>query len=157
MNIVFEENLCLEKEYIDKMIEAATAALELEGLMHENAELSLSLVNMGDIRVLNKEYRGIDAATDVLSFPQYNVDEIIYYSENPDEIPDELILGDIVICVEKAEEQAEEFGHGFERELIYLFTHSVLHLLGYDHIEENEKRLMREREEKILSEIGISR
>ncbi len=156
MRIIFEDEAKLEKKYIERMTEAGNAALKFERLS-ESAEVSLTLVDKDEIRRLNKEYRGIDEPTDVLSFPQYEEEEIAYYSENPDEAPEELIIGDVVICVEKAEEQAAEYGHGFERELIYLFTHSVLHLLGYDHIDEDGKKAMREREEKILSEIGISR
>lgn len=157
MKIMFEDDEILEKKYIDEMVCAAEAALEAEGLNHETAEISLSLADMESIRELNREYRGIDRPTDVLSFPQFEAEELMYYSENPDEAPDELMLGDVVICIEKAEEQAAEFGHGFERELLYLFTHSVLHLLGYDHIEEDDKTVMREREEEILGKIGINR
>lgn len=157
MKIIFEEDANFEKKYAEIMSDVAVRALELEELNHETAEVSLSLVSLDEIHQLNKGYRSVDSPTDVLSFPQYDVEELLYYSENPDEAPEELILGDVVICIEKAKAQAEEFGHSVERELIYLFTHSVLHLLGYDHMEEDEKKAMRKREEEILSEIGITR
>ena len=87
----------------------------------------------------------------MLSFPQFD--------DLEEEIPEvcEICLGDVVICEQKAREQAEEFGHSFERELVYLFTHSVLHLLGYDHMEDDEKKAMREREEEIMKQIGLMR
>ena len=84
-------------------------------------------------------------------------DELEEYISCPDDVPDELMLGDVVISKDKAMEQAEEYGHSFERELIYLFTHSVLHLLGYDHEEPEDKAVMRKREEEIMDWLGIPR
>ena len=103
-----------------------------------------------EIRNLNREYRDTDKVTDVLSFPQF---------DDLNEIPEfgEICLGDVVICKDRALEQAEEFGHSFEREIIYLFTHSILHLLGYDHMEEDEKKEMRQREEEVMAHLGILR
>ena len=108
-------------------------------------------VGPDEIQALNSEYRGIDRVTDVLSFPQF--------AALADEVPEvgEICLGDVVICKDKAEAQAEEFGHSFERELVYLFVHSVLHLLGYDHEEENDKKIMRQREEEIMAYMEIPR
>ncbi len=114
-----------------------------------DAEISLSFVSAEEIRELNRDYRGMDSVTDVLSFPMYD-DNDIFEEE-------ELILGDVVICMERVREQAAEFGHSEEREVAYLFTHSVLHLLGYDHINEEDKREMRQREEEIMAELGIGR
>ena len=95
----------------------------------ENAEVSLSIVDMEIIHRLNKEYRDVDRPTDVLSFP---MDEEGYDMEgNPI-----FLLGDIVICLDVAETQAKDFGHSLEREMMYLICHSTLHLLGYDHIED---------------------
>ena len=98
----------------------------------------------------NRDYRDTDKVTDVLSFPQF---------DDLNDLPEvgEICLGDVVICKEKAMQQAEEFGHTFEREIIYLFTHSVLHLLGYDHMEEADKKEMRGREEQVMSYLGIGR
>lgn len=139
---------------MEKMTEAAEYAVESENLLNldkQRCELSVTFVGLDEIHELNREYRGVDRPTDVLSFPQFE--------DLEEEIPEvgEICLGDVVICREKAEEQAEEFGHSFERELIYLFTHSVLHLLGYDHMEEDEKKVMRQREEEIMEQIGLMR
>ena len=114
-------------------------------------EVDVYVTGDAGIQELNREMRQVDRPTDVLSFPQFE--------DLEEEIPEvgEICLGDVVICREKAEEQAEEFGHSFERELVYLFTHSVLHLLGYDHMEEDEKKVMRQREEEIMEQIGLMR
>ena len=123
------------------------------------AEAGVTVTDGEEIRELNRDYRGIDRVTDVLSFPQF---------DDPDELAGELadaleddqvtvLLGDVVLCYDRACEQAEEYGTGTTRELVYLFTHSILHLLGYDHMEEDERREMRSREEEILNRIGVSR
>ena len=98
----------------------------------------------------NKLFRNIDHVTDVLSFPQYN---------NMEELPEEgiLCLGDVVICSEQALIQADELGHSPEREILYLFVHSMFHLLGYDHMDDEEKTDMREKEEAIMSKLGAER
>lgn len=157
MNIIFEEEEVVSKEILDTMIKSCEKAIELEKLPTEKCEVSVSFVDLDEIHRLNKEFRDVDRPTDVLSFPQYEVEELIFYGENPDEIPDVLELGDVVICKEKAEQQAKEYGHSFEREIIYLFTHSILHLLGYDHMEDDEKACMRKREEEIMEYLGIER
>ena len=92
----------------------------------------------------------MDKVTDVLSFPMY---------EDPEDIDDAApyLLGDVVICMDKVESQAQEFGHSRERETVYLFTHSMLHLLGYDHIEDEDRRVMRSAEEKVMEEMEIRR
>ena len=121
------------------------------GIDSENTSISVSFVDMDEIHVLNREYRGVDRATDVLSFPMFEPGEIELLEDGETE------LGDVVICREKAREQAEEFGHSYERELIYLFTHSIFHLLGYDHETEEEKAEMRAKEEKIMTKLHILR
>ena len=151
MNIIYEEGHVVTQAILDKMTEAAVYAVELEELESERCEISVTFVDMDEIHQLNREYREVDRPTDVLSFPQfYDLEE---------EIPEvgEICLGDVVICKEKAEDQAAEFGHSFEREIIYLFVHSVLHLLGYDHMEEDEKACMRAREEQIMEHLGVFR
>ena len=151
MNIIYEEGHVVTQEILDKMTQAAVYAVELEELESERCEISVTFVDMEEIHELNKEYRDVDRPTDVLSFPQfYDLEE---------EIPEvgEICLGDVVICRDKAAEQAEEFGHSFEREIIYLFVHSVLHLLGYDHMEDDEKACMRAREEQIMEHLGVLR
>jgi len=154
MNIYFEEGHVVSEALLEKMTEAAEYAVESENLLNldkQRCELSVTFVGPDEIHELNREYRGVDRPTDVLSFPQFE--------DLEEETPEvgEICLGDVVICREKAEEQAEEFGHSFERELVYLFTHSVLHLLGYDHMEEDEKKVMRQREEEIMEHIGLMR
>ena len=112
-----------------------------------------------DIRAVNAEYRGIDRSTDVLSFPMFD----LVPGEHPDEMDADpatnlVPLGDMCISVERARAQAEEYGHSFEREICYLCVHSVLHLLGYDHLDEGEmKRQMRGREEVIMSQLKLER
>ena len=107
-------------------------------------------VDNEQIREMNSAYRDKDSATDVLSFPMYEADEAI-------EDEEEILLGDIVISLERAAEQAEEYGHSLEREVMYLIVHGLLHLAGYDHMEDDEKKEMRRREEELLTVIGASR
>lgn len=130
----------------EKLIhEAISACYELEGISFDY-EVSLSFVLNNEIQALNKQYRGKDRATDVLSFPM----------EGPPDAPEKL-LGDIVISVEKMAEQAADYGHSLQREMIYLIVHSTLHLMGYDHMTEDDKQRMREQEEIIMQRLSLSR
>ncbi|MDE7083282.1 MAG: rRNA maturation RNase YbeY [Clostridia bacterium] len=119
------------------------------------------LVDEEEIRRLNRETREVDAVTDVLSFPALDgiKGKKLQKRAFPADIDEEgnLFLGSIAICVKRAKEQAEEYGHGFERELNYLLTHGLFHLLGYDHMTDEEKAEMREREERVMSKLGLSR
>ncbi len=126
--------------------------------MPYNCELSVVLVNNSSIKKLNSQHRGKNTPTDVLSFPMYDRKTLgkIIKSENYEE-KFEILLGDIVISLEKAYEQAEEYGHTFEREIGFLAVHGILHLLGYDHIKEKERLEMRAKEEEILKIIGLTR
>ncbi|MBQ7720033.1 MAG: rRNA maturation RNase YbeY [Clostridia bacterium] len=128
---------------------AAAAALKSEGYDHP-AEISVTIVDNERIHELNLEYRGVDSATDVLSFPLNERDDILSGSADKE-------LGDIVISIEKALSQAQEYGHSTDRELAFLTVHSVLHLLGYDHMTESEEADMFSRQEKILADIGLTR
>ena len=150
MEIYFENEQVISEELLALMEESARLCLTKEGIPEENCEFSVSFVDREEIKELNSTYRGVDKITDVLSFPQF---------EDFSELPEDQIicLGDIVICEDRAKEQAEEFGHSYEREIIYLFTHSVLHLLGYDHMDEDEKAEMREREEEVMMELKLKR
>ena len=150
MNIIVDGENLPKQAMMNKIEEAAKVCLELEKVDSNLAEISLTFVDMEDIQQLNREYRDTDSVTDVLSFPQF---------ESKDEFPEtgEIIMGDVVICTEKAMLQAEEFGHSPEREIIYLFTHSLLHLMGYDHMEEDEKRIMRQKEEAVMNRIDLGR
>lgn len=128
-------------------------------------EISLLFVDNDEIREINNETRNIDKETDVLSFPMldYPKDRFfkdVYKNYEFDETymdGEELVLGDIVLSLEKALEQSNEYNHSFKREASYLVVHSVLHLLGYDHMEEDEKKVMRKREEDILGQLDIKR
>lgn len=111
--------------------------------------LSLLLTDNNTIQTVNRDYRSKDKPTDVISFAYLEVEEVL-------DAPFET-LGDIVISLEKVEEQAKEFGHSFQRELFYVLTHGILHLLGYDHIEVEDKKLMRAKEEEILAKHGYTR
>jgi probable rRNA maturation factor len=115
-------------------------------------EVSVVLADDEYIHQLNRQYRGKDCPTDVLSFA-------LNEGEEPEVIdgPKEVLLGDIIISLETATRQAEEYGHSLERELSYLTVHGILHLLGYDHMTEDEKKEMRQEEEHILSFLGITR
>jgi len=125
------------------------AVLELESF-ESPAEISVTFTDNEGIRELNKQYRDIDAPTDVLSFPMGENGE---YDTNLE--TGAKILGDVVISVEKAVEQADAFGHSLQREIGYLTAHSVLHLLGYDHIENMDKVRMREKEELVMEQLGL--
>jgi len=150
MEIYFEEGQEVSPEILETMKKSAARCLELEGVDESRTEISVSFVEAEEIKRLNAEYRQVDSVTDVLSFPQF--DDM---SDIPEE--GEICLGDAVICRQRAEEQAEEFGHSFEREIIYLFTHSILHLLGYDHMTDEDKSEMRAREEEVMEYLGIGR
>ncbi|MDU1022908.1 MAG: rRNA maturation RNase YbeY [Peptoniphilus harei] len=133
-------------EEIKNLIEKSIAAvLKVENL-DENVEVSVSFVGDDEIRDLNRDYRGVDKSTDVLSFPMD--DEFIIESR---------ILGDVIINTRRVMEQAEELGHSNDRELSYLTVHSILHLLGYDHMEDEDKKEMREREKLAMKELSIYR
>ncbi len=127
-----------------------------ENLLNTNMYISITLTNPENIRNINKEYRNIDKETDVLSFPMFEKDELqAIIKDNEYEVND--VLGDIVISLDKVKEQAIEYGHSFERELAYMLVHGFYHLMGYDHIEEKDKVLMRPKEEKILQNLNITR
>ncbi|MBQ9826372.1 MAG: rRNA maturation RNase YbeY [Firmicutes bacterium] len=155
MTIYFDEDVRPDDATASEMEAAAVAALEGEGIDPQTASISVSFVDKAEIKKLNKEYRGVDKVTDVLSFPLYESGCI----PEPDELEEgeELALGDVVICEEVCEAQAKEYGHSIEREIIYLFTHSVFHLLGYDHETEEDKADMRAREEEVMSLLGLER
>ncbi len=142
----------------------------LEGALFEAVEadaplvLELLFVSEADIRALNREKRGVDAVTDVLSFPAaaLKAGEPVRAAEHPDCVElgkrtRRMYLGSVVICKKRAKEQAEEYGHSFEREVCYLAVHGFLHCLGYDHETEEERRVMRAREEEIMQKIGLGR
>jgi probable rRNA maturation factor len=154
MNIYLGEDQNLEAPLMEKLKEAAEYLLTKEGVENQDIEISLTMVTPEEIKELNRAYRGVDKVTDVLSFPQFEEDEEI---PSADFSFGEISLGDVVICVEKAQEQADEYGHSFEREFVYLFVHSLLHLLGYDHMEDDEKVIMRLKEEDVMEHLHLRR
>ncbi len=144
----------MENESLSPLIcRAVESALQYEGF-DRDAEVEVLFASPEGIHAINLEQRGVDRPTDVLSFPM---------EENPKEaLPDPstgaVFLGSIVLCLEKAKMQAEEYGHSFERELAFLTVHSVLHLLGYDHERnEAEEKEMFQKQDEILNEMGITR
>ena len=120
----------------------------------EDCEISLSFVTNEEIHQINRQFRNVDAPTDVLSFPQLTFEEGEEADVNEN---GEIVLGDIIISVERAKEQAEEYGHGLKREIAFLTVHSMLHLLGYDHMEKDEEEDMFRRQNEILEIAGIPR
>lgn len=161
----FDDKKSLNEELVN-LIKKAASAVILQELEDETAEghmeISLNMVSREEIRRINSEYRGIDKETDVLSFPQYNdaeeiAEEILGIKDKSNLENQILLLGDVVICYEVAVSQSQEYGNSIEREIIYLFVHSMLHLFGYDHMEEDEKREMRIREESVMEKLGLER
>lgn len=133
------------------------ACLKMDSIQADMFEVYIKFTTNDEIQKINKEHRDIDKATDVLSFPMYEkvdlLKEIANNNLNSADIP--ITLGDIVISVEKIKEQAKEYRHSFKRELIYLTTHSMFHLLGYDHINDKDKKIMREMEDRVMAKLEI--
>ena len=134
-----------------------TAGLNVVAGMHglsEQTEVDITIVDDEEIHMLNRDYRNVDRPTDVLSFA---LDE--ESAEEPELLggPEEHLLGDIIISAETAFRQAEEFGHGLEREIVYLAVHGLLHLLGYDHMVPEEAVIMEQKQEAALEKLGITR
>ena len=133
-------------------------ALEEKNIKEQNVSIAISAVGKDEIHQINKEYRNVDRPTDVLSFPIFSREEINEFSSLEDSKKvKELELGDIIMCIDVLQEHAEEYGTGILREMLYMITHGVCHLLGYDHMIEEEKTEMRALEEKILEKIGVGR
>lgn len=143
---IFNETNYDLKEETDKLYELLAFALKREKL--DNVEFNVIFVDSGTIHDINKTYRNVDRVTDVISFA---------LEDNKTIELDHRLLGDIYICVERAEEQAKEYGHSFLRELAFLTIHGLLHLLGYDHMEKEEEKIMFQKQEDILNEFGIRR
>ena len=141
-----------------RLIQRAISAALREEKVPDDCEVSVLLTDNEGIHELNRDYRGVDRPTDVLSFPANELSPGEFDADLCERDPEtgRVFLGDMAISLEKCEAQAEEFGHSFERELMYMTVHSTLHLLGYDHVDEAEmKRQMRGREDAIMSRLGI--
>ena len=145
----FSKNKKLE-ELINKVLEEC---FKTEKIDSYNLYISVTLTNPEYIRKLNKEYRQIDKETDVLSFPMFEKDEI----KSLENLEFEETLGDIVISVQRVEEQSKEYAHSFERELAYMVVHGFYHLMGEDHMNDEEKEIMRAKEENVLNKLNIVR
>lgn len=146
-----------EKEEYQKIIEKViNTCFEEEGLLNSKLIITITLTTPEQIRKINKKYRNIDKCTDVLSFPMFEMDELCDKIKNKNFLYED-ILGDIVISIDRVNEQAKEYGHSFEREFSYMLVHGFYHLMGYDHIDEEDKKIMRPKEEKILNFLNILR
>ncbi len=159
MSVYIENGGLVDDELKDTIIKSIEKSIQMM-LPDEKTSVSLTFCDDTYIRQLNEQYRGINKETDVLSFPLLEANSVgnVNYSElDFDPETEELMLGDIVISVERAKDQAVQYGHKLERELCYLCVHSVLHLFGYDHMNDDDKNIMRQKEEQILAELGIER
>ena len=154
MQIDFQDNTnSFPEEYIDLLLRLLNFAAEQEGVP-KSAEMSINIVDNEEIQRINKEYRHIEEPTDVISFAMQEEVEGEMQIIGGDIPP---MLGDIIISIDRAKEQAEEYGHSFKREISFLAVHGFLHLLGYDHMTEEEEEEMFDRQEQILAEFGIER
>jgi probable rRNA maturation factor len=151
-------------DHIEKIIElSVNTTLSFEGF-DKPCEISVVITDNIGIKEINKDFRNIDKETDVLSFPMLDFEEG-YYDEEEIEVSiedinpnsGEVVLGDIVISLEKAFEQSKDYGHSFDREIAFLTVHSALHLLGYDHEKDEDRVIMRSKEEEILGKLGLFR
>lgn len=142
-------------DYLKTIEKVLKTCFEVENIKNKELYVSITLTNPENIKRINKEYRNIDKETDVLSFPMFEKEEI------PDIIKEtsktEEVLGDIIISIQKVSQQAIEYGHSFERELAYMVVHGFYHIMGEDHIEEEDKKVMRQKEENILNKLNITR
>lgn len=141
------------EEIVQRVIQKC---FEEEKLTNSKLEITVTFTTPQNIREINQQYRGIDQETDVLSFPMFEKTELEEKMAKQDFICEDM-LGDIMISIERVKEQAIEYGHSFQRELSYMLVHGFYHLMGYDHIEEEDKKQMRPKEEKILEELKITR
>lgn len=150
MDVLFENNTNIEvnRELIEKVI---AESLRYENISN-NCEISVTIVDNEEIHQINLKHRGIDRATDVLSFPL-----IDFEKESLPTDGSKIYLGDIIISIERAMEQAKEYGHSIDREVGFLTAHSMLHLLGYDHMVEDEEKVMFKKQEEILNNLNLRR
>ena len=145
-----------KKEYEKIVKKVLTQCFKEEQLENTKLSITIILTTPENIRKINKEYRNVDKATDVLSFPIFEKDELSQKLQENDFVYEDM-LGDIMISMEKVKEQAEEYEHSFEREFSYMLVHGFYHLMGYDHIQEEDKKIMRPKEEKILKDLKMDR
>lgn len=145
------------EDLIDKVV---NKCFEIENLDENKVYVSITLTTPEEIRQINKKFRKIDKETDVLSFPIFEKKDLDMLRKNGEIVDKDMpqdVLGDIIISMKKVEEQAKEYGHSVERELAYMVVHGFYHLMGYDHMVEEDKKVMREKEEKVLESLDIVR
>lgn len=147
-----EEN----KQYEEIVNRVINKCFEQEKLVNSKLIITVTLTNSEYIKDINYKYRNINKETDVLSFPMFEKQELDNKIKSNDFLYED-ILGDIIISIQRVKEQAQEYGHSFERELSYMIVHGFYHLMGYDHIEENDKKIMRDKEDNILDNLKITR
>ena len=163
--IIFQD-IPENKEYQELAEKVIQKCFEVENINPTSFYICVTFTTPANIRQANKQYRNTDKETDVLSFPMFEKEELDtiiakhllenWKMELGDSVGQE-VLGDIIISIERVKEQAKEYEHSFERELAYMLVHGFYHLRGYDHMEESEKRVMREKEENVLSQLEITR
>lgn len=161
IEILYEAKERLYLPYRAIICTVVDSCLRAEHFPYE-AEVSVTLTDGDQIRALNRDYRGMDRETDVLSFPMFEYEQVGVISkqaafENLNPQTGDVLLGDVVLNVSRIKSQAKEYGHTQRRELAFLVAHSMLHLLGYDHMEESERCLMEERQDSILDAVGYRR
>lgn len=158
-----EQDKVVISDEVKKIIDSVVTECLKQEEFNLGVEVSVLFVDNEEIRRINEEYREIDSVTDVLSFPMVdfslcrNIDELMSNDINVDMDTQLIVLGDIIISAEKALEQAQEYGHSVEREFGFLTAHSVFHLLGYDHMTDEDSKIMRAKEESALAALGLNR
>ena len=139
------------------LLERCVTAVMEDKHIPEELDVNVLITDAGDMRQINRDSRGIDDVTDVLSFPYFEYETPGVFDREKQDWADEDILGDIVLCAEKIVSQAEEYGHSQKREMAFLTVHSMLHLTGYDHMEEQERKVMEQEQQRIMEILGIPR
>lgn len=153
VEIIDDEQLVEEKTK-EMLLNLLEFAAKFENIDLDNTEMSLSFVDKNEIQEINRDYRGKDVPTDVISFALNDETDEVEILGLEEDIN---TLGDVIICVEIAKEQAQEYNHSFDREIGFLAVHGFLHLLGYDHMEEEEEKIMFSKQEEILEQFGLRR
>ena len=153
---IIYEDVEPNEEYEKTIKKVLEECYKTENLTNSKLIITITLTTPEKIRQINNEYRQIDKATDVLSFPMFEKSELDEKIKKQEFLHED-VLGDIIISVQKVEEQAKEYGHSFERELSYMVVHGFYHVMGYDHIKEEDKAIMRPKEEYVLNKLNITR
>lgn len=157
VEFINEETNISKSDLRDKINDIVKYVLLEEKLDFERIYISIDAVDKDNIQRINCEFRGIDKATDVLSFPIFTKEELDYQNDlSIDKKIKEIELGDIILCLDVVKEHATEYETGILREVLYMITHGVCHLVGHDHIEDEDKVKMRKLEEKVLDKLGVS-